>query len=146
MTRTRIFLSYDDEHDADLSMRLLEHSRRPGSSFEIMASGRSERTQRAFGTDSRLEIRAADEVVVLCGELTHESVAVELELSIAQEEQKPYMLLWGRRERMCTKPKGALNTDAMYSWTREFLESQITTTLRNAKPIAVPENCKRHPR
>ena len=40
---------------------------------------------------------------------------------MAQKEDKPYMLLWGRREQMCTKPAGARPADAIYSWTREIL-------------------------
>jgi hypothetical protein len=89
------------------------------------------------------EIQAADEVLVICGENTNESLLVSLELAIAQDEGKPYMLLWGRREKMCRKPDGARNVDTMYSWTREILESQISATIRDAKPLVVPENCKR---
>jgi len=68
---------------------------------------------------------------------------VSLELAIAQEEDRPYMLLWGRREKMCMKPDGARKQDAMYSWTRAILESQISATIRDSKPLVVPENCKR---
>ncbi len=31
----------------------------------------------------------------------------------------------------------------MYSWTRAILESQISATIRDSKPLVVPENCKR---
>jgi len=65
------------------------------------------------------------------------------ELRIIHEEGKPYLLLWGRRERMCTKPEGAKSTDVMYSWTREILERQMNETLRISKPPVVPESCKR---
>jgi hypothetical protein len=68
---------------------------------------------------------------------------VAAELRIAREEGKPYLLLWGRRELMCTKPEGAKPSDAMYSWTRDILESQLSATLRNAGPLEVPESCKR---
>ena len=70
---------------------------------------------------------------------------VSAELRIAQEEQKPYFLLWGRRESMCTKPVGSKRDEGMYSWTREILQNQIVTTLRQAQPLEIPENCKRHP-
>jgi hypothetical protein len=145
MTRTRIFISFDHEHDSDLRRLLEEQSRRPGSSFLIMGTSSSMSTQRARGTDARPEIRAADEVIIICGEHTHESLLVATELAITHEEEKPYMLLWGRRDRMCMKPDGARNADAMYSWTREIFENQIMMTLRNSKPIAVPDNCKRMP-
>ena len=91
----------------------------------------------------RNRIRAADEVVLICGEHTSDSPRMAAELRIALEESKPYLLLWGRREMMCTKPIGAKSTDAMYSWTRDVLESQMSATLRNSKPPEVPESCKR---
>jgi hypothetical protein len=68
---------------------------------------------------------------------------VAAELRIAQEEGKPYLLLWGRRELMCTKPSGSKPSDAMYSWTRDILEGQMSATLRTAKPRAVPGTPKR---
>jgi hypothetical protein len=91
----------------------------------------------------RRRIRGADEVIVICGEHTAKSVRVSEELRIAQEENKPYFLLWGRRESMCTRPSSAKASDSMYSWTREILHDQITTTLRNAQIQEVPEDCKR---
>ena len=51
---------------------------------------------------------------------------------IAREEERPYFLLWGRRELMCTKPTTAKSADAMYSWTWEILQSQILTIRRGA--------------
>ena len=143
MNRTRIFVSFDHENDSDLSDLITAQSKRPGSNFEIIGSGSSATARRGLGEESRSRIRQADEVVVICGELTHEATCVSVELGIAQEEDKPYMLLWGRREKMCMKPEGARPADAMYSWTPEILSSQIVTTLRNSKPIAVPEICKR---
>jgi hypothetical protein len=91
----------------------------------------------------RRRIREADEVIVICGEHTEASTSVSAELRIAQEEQKPYFLLWGRRESMCTKPVGAKRDEGMYSWTWEILQNQIVTTLRNAEPLEIPEHYKR---
>lgn len=145
MSRTRIFVLYDPDHDSDLDELLRAQSRRPGSSFEVMARTGRDRSGRGFGVGDRLKIKSADEVIVICGEHTHESAVVADELSMVQEEKTPYMLLWGRPGVMCTKPDGSRNTDAMYSWTREILESQIQATLRNARPIVVPANCRRLP-
>jgi len=82
---------------------------------------------------------------VICGEHTEESMSVSAELRIAQDEQKPYFLLWGRRASMCTKPVGAKNADGMFSWTWAILRNQIIMTLRNAEPLEVPEHLKRAP-
>jgi hypothetical protein len=143
MTRTRIYVSFDRENDSDLSELLNAQSRRPGSTFEVMKSQHHKTARPGWDTDTRTRIQAADEILVICGEHTHESMLVSLELAIAQEEDRPYMLLWGRRDKMCMKPDGARKRDAMYSWTRAILESQISATIRDSKPLVVPENCKR---
>lgn len=143
MARTRVFVSFDRENDADLVALLRSQAKQPGSTFEIHPGASGGSASELSEEKARAEIQAVDEVVVICGEHTHESKRVAIELSIAREESKPYLLLWGRREKMCTKPDGAMSTDAMYSWTREILESQISMMLRNAKPFEVPENCKR---
>jgi len=143
MTRTRVFVIFDRENDADLGALLRSQAKRPESSFEVLAGERSTTASEDFEDEVRAAIQASDEVVVICGERTRESKRVAAELTIAREESKPYMLLWGRREKMCTKPDGASPDDAMYSWTREILEQQISWVLRSSKPMAIPESCKR---
>jgi hypothetical protein len=76
--------------------------------------------------------------VVICGQRTAESQAVGAEFQIALEEEKPYLLIWGRRNIACTKPPGAKPSDGMYKWTLEILESrnrEIERRLR-ARPAA----------
>ena len=143
MSNVRIFMSFDLDHDKDLHDLLLEQSRRQCSGFEI--SARSEAVTMTDRWDERVrhQISQADEVIVICGEHTASSVRVKAELRIAQEEQKPYFLLWGRRERMCTKPAGSKRDDSMYSWTWDILQDLIVTTLRNARPREVAERYKR---
>jgi hypothetical protein len=51
------------------------------------------------------------------------------ELRIAQELKKPCVLIWGRREHMCKKPKSARSSEGMYVWNAEILEGQITSVL-----------------
>jgi len=143
MTRIRIFISFDGEHDADLHQQLYAQSTRPGSVFEFLAHSQGGVMSEAWTASSRSRIRAADQVVVICGEHTNASPRVAAELRIAQEEGKAYLLLWGRRELMCTKPEGAKPADAMYSWDREILESEMSAKLRKAKPLEVPEEYKR---
>ena len=146
MSRIRIFISFDGDHDADLRDLLQEQCDRPGSMFEFAARSQGASLNEAWNASSRSRIRSADEVVVICGEHTDSSQRMAAELRIAQEEERPYLLLWGRREQMCTKPVGARPSDPMYSWAADVLESQMSTTLRNAKPPEVPESCKGHQR
>jgi hypothetical protein len=143
MPDVRVFISCDPDHDEDLHDLLLEQSHRQSSGFEI--SARSEATTLTDGWDERVrrKISEADEVIVICGEHTASSVRASAELRVAQEEQKPYFLLWGRRESMCTKPVGSKRDDNMYSWTWEILQDQIVTTLWNDQPREVAERYKR---
>ena len=143
MSNVRIFTSFDPENDKDLHDLLLEQSLRQSSGFEISARSEGATMTDRWDDRERRQISQADEVIVICGEHTASSVRVSAELRIAQEEQKPYFLLWGRRERMCTRPVGSKRDDSMYSWTWEILQDQITTTLRNAQPREVADRYKR---
>lgn len=145
MTDVRIFLCYDVDHDGSLQREIVAQADRHGSGFEL--SGYSEACAMSGRWEERLRsrIRAADVVIVLCGEQTVNSVQMSAELRVVQEEGGPYFLLWGRREIMCTRPTGARNDDCMYSWTPEILRDQIVQTIRKSQPISVPANLKRAP-
>jgi hypothetical protein len=143
MARIRIFVSFDDRYDADLNELLRRQSKRSGSVFDVVGCERGNSRESGGFEDTRPDIRSADEVVVICGEYTHESLRVSAELDIAREEGKPYMLLWGRRDRMCTKPLGAERENGMYSWTHQILESQMGIAIRRATPRVIPDSCKR---
>ena len=132
MEVVRVFASFDLDHDVDLSDRLVEES---GMRRTFSISDRSEcgPVDGDWTARARDRIAAADEVIVICGEHTDRAAGVSAELRIAQEERKPYLFVWGRRERMCKKPRGARPGDAMYSWTPAILEEQIASLVR-AKP------------
>jgi hypothetical protein len=123
--RVRIFVSYDREHDADLLERLVEQASTSTSGFEISGQSASRCPTDHWDDALRCKIRDADQVIVICGELTDASGRVGAELRMAQEEDRPYVLLWGRREPMCKKPATARPSDSMYSWTAEILQNQI---------------------
>jgi len=65
----------------------------------------------------RERIRQVDQMIVMCGEHTDTATGVSVELTIAQEEGKPYFLLWGRSSKTCVKPTAALPSDKIYKWT-----------------------------
>jgi hypothetical protein len=130
MSKIHVFVSFDTEHDKELYQLLLAQSRTSGSFFAV--SGGSERftATDVWSERARCRIREADQVIVICGEHTNASMGVFTELRIAQQEQKPYFLLWGRREIMCTKPPGAKSLEGMYKWTSQILQDQITLMTR----------------
>lgn len=146
MSRIRIFVSYDDRHDADLNDLLCAQARHAEANFEVVGADRFDAPSDPWSADPRSLISDADVVVVICGEQTHEAEQVALELEVAREEETPYLLLWGRREQMCTKPANALSSDGMYSWTREVLEGQMEMAVERARPLVIPDSCKRKDR
>ena len=133
MSMVNVFVSFDLDHDADLYALLLEQSASSGLGCEV--SGRSEASALKDPECAllRRRIHEADQVIVICGEHTDASTGVHTELRIAREEKKPYLLLWGRRDSMCTKPAGANSSDGMYKWTSHILQDQISQTTRNAR-------------
>jgi len=127
----RVYVSFDLEHDRDLHDRLLAQSSE--SAFTISSRSEAGDMTEAWAAGVRLHVTEADEVVVICGEHTDASRRVSAELKIAQEEHKPYVLLWGRREKMCKKPQSARSVDGMYGWTAGVLERQLADGLRRTK-------------
>jgi hypothetical protein len=139
MSKVHIFVSFDTGHDGELYELLLSQSRTQSSDFEVMGCSEHSTTTEIWSERVRRRIREADQVIVICGEHTGSSSRVSAELQIAQQEQTPYFLLWGRREMMCTKPVGAKPAEGMYSWTRQILQDQIAFTLRKADTVAADE-------
>jgi len=134
MADVRVFVSFDLEHDRDLYAAMLEQSREVGSGLRIASHSEAREMSDQWELKQRTQIREADEVIVVCGAHTADSMRMSAELRIVQEEETPYMLLWGRREIMCTRPVGARPTDSMYSWTPGILRAQIAYTLRKDQP------------
>ncbi len=143
MSDVHVFLSFDVDHDVDLADLLSDQSGRGGSGFLVSARSEAGMVTDRWSDAVRRRVRDADQVIIICGEHTEKSIQVNSELRIVQEEKKPYFLLWGRRERMCTMPARVTRAECMYSWSWEILLQQISDTLRNARPLDVPEHYKR---
>ena len=139
----RVFTSVDLDHDEDLLDLLVAQSKNDSSRFEVVARSTAGEMTERWRELVRRKIESSDEVIVICGEHTGGSVRVSAELRMAQEGKKPYFLLWGRRECMCTKPVGARSDDGMYSWSWGILQEQVGATIRSARPLEIPERYKR---
>jgi hypothetical protein len=142
MSDVRVYLSFDLEHDRDLHDRLSAQARKPAPYAIASRSEAGEMTDE-WTERVRGRIHDADEVVMICGEHTDESPRMSAELKLAQEQHKPYVLLWGRRDSMCKKPKGARPDDGMYLWTPSVLEYQLAFSLRRSREPEVPASMKR---
>jgi hypothetical protein len=122
---TRVFTSFDFDHDEDLRNLLVGQSRNDDSPFEIADWSVREAFQGDWKAQVRDRIRRVEQVIVLCGHNTDSAVGVSAELTIAREEQKPYFLLAGRATGNNVKPATALAADKMYKWTWDNLKSLI---------------------
>ncbi len=140
--RVRLYAIFDVEHDRDLYELLLAESDMPGCGFEVTGGSQRNIDPVLRRTAVRRRIQQADQVIVICGEHTEDSVLVHSELRAAQDDEKSYFLLWGRRGTMCTKPIGAKRAEGMYSWTRQFLQDQISFNLRKAATDATAKGLR----
>ena len=125
MAKKRVFTSFDFDHDEDLRNLLVGQAKNPDSPFELSDWSIKEPMTGDWKQKVRTRIRGVDLMIVICGEYTHSASGVSVELSIAQEEDIPYFLLWGRSNKTCTKPVSAKTNDTMYKWTWDNLKALI---------------------
>lgn len=125
MSKARVFISFDFDHDEDLRNLLVGQAKNPDSPFELADWSVKERIDDNWRDKVRSRIRKCEQVIVICGEYTDTATGVSEELRITQEEEKPYFLLQGRRDKICRKPKAAKNDDDIYSWTWDNLKNLI---------------------
>ncbi|NKJ71808.1 hypothetical protein GFL38_05810 [Rhizobium leguminosarum bv. viciae] len=125
MSKTRVFISFDYDHDEDLKTFLVGQSNNPDSPFELADWSIKEAIDSRWKDKARTRIRSVDVVAVICGEHTNTATGVSAEVKIAQEEEVPYFLLWGYSGKTCVKPLAALPTDSIYKWTWDNLKNLI---------------------
>jgi len=122
---SRVFTSFDFDHDEDLRNLLIGQSRHSDSPFEMADWSLREPFTGDWKKKVRERIRRTDQMVVICGQYTHTATGVAVEVTIAQEERKPYFLLWGRNGKTVYRPTSALATDPIYEWTWDNLKQLI---------------------
>ena len=125
MAKKRVFISFDFDNDKDLPGNLVAQSNNPDSPFSIVDRSVKEPYDENWRRKVRSIIRNADLTIVICGEHTHAAKGVAAELTITQEERKPYFLLQGRHHRTCTKPTTARVSDEIHAWSWDNLHRLI---------------------
>ena len=125
MAMKRAFISFDFDHDEELRDALVGQAKIPDSPIRIADWSVHEPFDDNWRQRVRSRIRRTDLIIVICGEHTHDARGVAAELTITQEERKPYFLLKGRPNRTCTKPWTALRSDKIYNWTWPNLQKLI---------------------
>jgi len=126
MVKVRVFISFDFDHNEDLRNLLVGQSKNPDSPFEIADWSVSEELTGDWKAKVQAKIRRVEQVAVICGEHTDTATGVNAEIQIAQEEEKAYFLLEGRKNKTNRKPKSAKASDKMYTWTWENLKKLIS--------------------
>lgn len=125
MGKPRVFTAFDFDNDQDLRDFLVMQAKNSESPFEMTDWSVKEAMTGDWKEKVRRRIRGVDQVIIMCGEYTHRATGVGIELAIAQEERKPYFLLYGRSSKTCQKPTTAKYEDKMYSWTWDNLKTLI---------------------
>ena len=125
MAMKRAFISFDFDHDEELRNALVGQAKNPDSPFQIADWSVHQRFQGNWKEQVRNRIRRTDLTIVICGAHTHTAKGVAAELTITQEEMKPYFLLWGRPDKTCYKPTMALKSDQIYKWSWVNLKDLI---------------------
>jgi hypothetical protein len=114
---TRVFTSFDYDHDEFLRTALVGQSRHDDTPFEICDWSVKEPFAGDWKRKARERIKKCGQMIVICGEYTHLATGVSAELEIAQEEGIPYFLLKGYSDKTCYNPRAAKVTDKIYNWT-----------------------------
>ena len=125
MAKVRLFISFDFDHDEDLRNLLVGQAKNPDSPFDISDWSLKEPLSGDWKEKVRARIKQVEQICVICGEHTDTATGVSAELSIAQEEDKPYFLLWGRSDKTCVKPKAAKQSDKIYTWSWDNLKKLV---------------------
>lgn len=124
-SKTRVFISFDYDHDEGAKTMLAGQAKLPDSPFDFKDASVKEHLTGDWKEKIRRRMDNVDIVVVLCGEQTHNATGVAQELTIAQEKSKPYFLLGAYSEKALTRPKSAKVTDKVYEWTWPNLKALI---------------------
>jgi hypothetical protein len=122
---TKAFISFDYDHDGDLKILLVGQSKNDDSPFEIADYSVKEPLTGDWKKKVQKKMKLVGVVIVICGEHTDSAAGVSAELRIAQDLDKDYFLLHGRKDKNCVKPKAAKASDKMYKWTWENLKKLI---------------------
>lgn len=125
MSKKRVFISFDYDHDEILKTFLVSQAKLQDSPFELTDWSIKEPITGDWKAKARTRIKSVDIVVIICGEKTDSATGVSAELTIAQEENISYFMLKGYSDKTCVKPKAAKNADKIYNWTWPNLKTLI---------------------
>ena len=118
--KKQIFLSYDINTDADLKDIFLKEQEKSSFPFEVINFSSPMNNNEIVEKISK-SIKKSDLVIVLCSSETENAENVTDELSVAIENNIPYILLNGKKETNISVPKNASQQDCIYTWSTDNL-------------------------
>ena len=122
--KTKVFISFDYDHDVSQKNLLVGQSRLDDSPFEISdVSIKHEETD--WISKARQKIRNADVVIILCGFYTDTAMGVDTELRLAREVGTKYYFLRAYNDKIPYKPKSAYSYEKIYDWTWDNLKALL---------------------
>jgi hypothetical protein len=120
---TRVFVSFDYDHDRDLKTMLVGQSRNEKSPF-LVEDWSIKEESKTWRKDAASRITRSDIVIAICGLYTHQASGVAAEIAIAKDLKVRYALLRGRKEGRVRRPQGtSWWWDEMHPWTWKDLQS-----------------------
>lgn len=122
--KTKVFISFDYDHDVSQKNLLVGQSRLDDSPFEISdVSIKQEETD--WVNKARQKIRNADVVIILCGYYTDTARGVDTELRLAREVGTKYYFLRAYNDKTPYKPKSAYSFEKVHDWTWDNLKALL---------------------
>ncbi|RJX25996.1 MAG: hypothetical protein C4537_03380 [Acholeplasma sp.] len=116
MKKLKVFISFDYEHDLDIKNNFIAQSQNVDIPFIISDISIKDPISEKWKIEARNRIQKSDCMIVLCGESTKDAKGVAAEVSIAQELNKRYILIKGRKKKEVTKPLNSLSEDQIIKW------------------------------
>ena len=121
VAKTRVFLSYDHEHDSDMKNNLIAESKRSDSPFSINDLSIREETL-DWQQKARAPIEKSDVFVILLGDDTHQASGVRREARMARQIGKRRFQLRKQRH----NPKPLENFGEVVAWKWKNLKKYLT--------------------
>ena len=101
-TKKMGFISFDLDHDEDTTIMLAGQAKLPDSPFDVTDASVKAHLTGDWKSEVRRRMDKIDVVIVLCGKHAYLAKGVAAELTVAQEQNKPYFLLAAYADRTCT--------------------------------------------
>lgn len=122
--KTRVFISFDYDHDARQKDLLVGQSKHPDTDFEFADWSSKEHLSGDWKAKIKTKLGYIDVVCIICGKNMNTATGVDAEIKICQEVDKPYFLLAAYSEGSA-RPAAAKNSDKLYNWTWENLKTLV---------------------